>query len=174
MGGGGFDDPGRGKVRDKGALDIRGDRIAARLFVKIGREIEQRIFVRNVEMGKLPGDVRGRLPRDLALVDEEGARGRGGHTAAGGMDFPCRKISRPAGGERVALYSDLNRVGLRGGLGATVLGRATAGDSGSRGICVLPPITRLFHLPILFPLSRHGQLYTAYLFFICSISGGSR
>ena len=34
---------------------------------------------------------------------------------------------RPAGGEWVALWGDLNRVGRRGGLGARVLDRAKEG-----------------------------------------------
>lgn len=63
-------------MRDKGALEIGRDRIAARAAVRDGFEIEQRIIVRNVDIGKLPRNVRGRLPRDGALVALGVGRGR--------------------------------------------------------------------------------------------------
>jgi len=99
-----FDDAGHGELVDEGALHMRQDRVGARLLVAIGQEVEQRIILGNVEF--LEGNPRGRLPRNLALVDEAGriggARwfagyaggGRCGHSPRGDCtDFPSRKIS---------------------------------------------------------------------------------
>jgi len=92
------DDPARGEMVDEGALHIRRDRIAARLLVAIGQEVEQRVVLGKELLPKRRP--RCRLPRDLALVDEQRLRGGVGggralasHGAKGDCtDFPSRKI----------------------------------------------------------------------------------
>jgi hypothetical protein len=55
----------------------------------------------------------------------------------------ARVQPRPAGGKSEALPSNLNRVGQRGELGATVLGRATDRKRGKpRGLRPSPPFRR--------------------------------